>query len=116
MTARSFFIPQGKIFLHRLWVGGERLTEAVQVGLVDDGCSRVYPFRQWIGRGGAPVFKFVDGVVMEVVNEFQAVIAHLIWFLRNRGSNYAAFDPIERGRILVERYDGNFPLEVEAVE
>src|SRR5438105_3321030 len=109
MTARSFLFPQEKSFLHRLWVSGERLTEAVQVGLVDDGCSRVYPFRQRIGRRRPPVFKFVNRVVVQIVNEFQAVIAHLVRLLGNRRGDYAAVDPVERWWVFVEGADRSFP-------
>ena len=97
-------------------MGRERLTEAVEVGLVDDGRSRVYPFRQRIGRRGSPVFKFVNCVVVEIVNEFQAVITHLVRLLRNRRGDYAAVYPVERCRVFVEGDDRNFPLKIEAMQ
>src|SRR5260221_1050256 len=94
----------------------ERLTEAVHVGLVDDGRSRVYPFRQRVGRRGPPVFKLVNCVVVKIVNEFQAVIAHLVRLLLNRRGDNAAVDPVKRSRVFVEGDDRNIPLKIEAMQ
>src|SRR5215470_9026753 len=95
---------------------GERFAEGSEVRFVNDGRAGVDPFRKWVRRSGAPVFEFVDGVVMQVVNEFEAVVAHFVGFLRDGGVDYAALNPIERAGILIESDHRNFSLEVKAME
>lgn len=61
--------PKIHCALEWLRVSGERFAERNEIALVDDGCPRIDPRWQRIGWGGPPVFKFVNGIVMQVVGK-----------------------------------------------
>ena len=52
----------------------------------------------------------------QVVQELEAVIAHHVGFLDYRRGDGTALNPIQRLRVLVERYDGNLASKVQTVQ
>src|SRR5215467_14641010 len=55
-------------------------------------------------------------IVVHVVQELQSVIAHQVWFLRDRGINRTALNPVQSLWIVVKRHDCNFPFHVHAMQ
>lgn len=57
-------------YLEGFGVSGEGFAKCRYVGFVDYGCAGVDESGHRRDGGGAPVFEFVDSVVVEVVEEF----------------------------------------------
>ncbi len=108
----------GLHFLGLEWfgVGCQGFAEGGQITFVDDGGAGVHPGRHRRGWGGAPVFEFVDGVVMQVVQESHAIEGHYVGLLRYGRVYAAAIDPRKGFRIFVEGNDGNLAGHVHAMQ
>src|SRR6266566_3617160 len=78
--------------------------------------SRIH--QSWHGRGrrGSPILVVVNRVVMEIVQEFQAVETHHVGFLYDRGGNRATLNPVQCLGIFVKRHNRNFAGEVQAMQ
>lgn len=61
--------PKLQYTLERLGVSGERFAERREITFIDNRRACVYPRWQRIRGRGAPIFEFVDGVVMQVVGK-----------------------------------------------
>ena len=71
----------------------------------------------WHGRSWSnpPIFELTNRVVMQVVEELQAVIAHHVRFLSDGDRNSATVDPVQCFRGIVEGNDRQLAFQVEAV-
>src|SRR6266446_10496830 len=108
--------PSTVPFSHRSWVSGERFPKDSEIILVDDRGAGIHPGRDGRGRSGSPVFEFVDRIVVQIVEEFEAVVAHHVRFLHHRRGDGAALDPVQCFRVLVEGHDWNLSRQIYTVE
>src|SRR5215471_7674141 len=102
--------------LQRPATRNERFAVKLKVALVHNDGAGVHEGRHGRGQGRAPVLELMDGVVVHIVQEFQAVVAHHIGLLSDGARDGAAVDPIEGLRVVVEGHDGDFALHVEAMQ
>src|SRR5208283_3305362 len=97
-------------------VGGKGFAIDLEIVFVQDDGAGIDEGGHGRGYAGAPVFEFANGVVVQVVEKLQPVVAHDIRFLRDRDGDGAAVDPIECVRIVVEGDDGQLAFHGQAVK
>ena len=106
----------GLVSDRRLGMRRERFAERRKIILIHDGGSRIHPSWHRRGRRGSPVLVVVNGVVMEIVQELQAIETHHIGFLYDRSGNRATLNPVQCFGIFVKRHDQNFAGKVQAMQ
>src|SRR5260370_31004589 len=82
--------------LEWLWVLSQSLAIDLEIIFVHRHGAGVHGSRHRWSEGGSPVFELVHGVVMQVVEEPEAVVAHDIRLLRDRGWDHATAFSHER--------------------
>ena len=65
---------------------------------------------------GFQILKLMYGVVVEVVQEFETVIAHYVGLLHHGRVDGAALNPVQGFRVRIESHDRNLAAEIEAVQ
>ena len=97
-------------------MGGKSASESADIALVNRGGASVDPCWQGGSGGSAPVFEFVDGVVVEIVGKLQAIVGHDVGLLHDSGVDPAFFDGVERFGIFVEGDDGYLAGEIDTMQ